>query len=85
MGQEYEELAVRLGTDADYRLDLRRRLEAKRLTAPLFDTERCRRQRGPSTRRGSTPGAWRTAAGGLPAWRSGFREFPRASRSSWIG
>lgn len=37
---EYEELAVRLGTDHAYRRDLRSRLEAVRTCCPLFDTRR---------------------------------------------
>lgn len=36
--QEYEEVAVALGTDHARRLDLRRRLKDTRLTCPLFDT-----------------------------------------------
>lgn len=36
--QEYEEVAVSLGTDHTKRLDLRRRLKERRLTCPLFDT-----------------------------------------------
>ena len=38
--QEYEELAVALGTDHARRLALRERLKAVRLTCPLFDTKR---------------------------------------------
>lgn len=36
---EYEERAVLLGTNRAVRESLRARLEATRLTAPLFDTE----------------------------------------------
>jgi len=36
--EEYEELAVELGLDEEKRLDLRRRIEEKRLTCPLYDT-----------------------------------------------
>ena len=38
--QEYEELAVALGTDHKRRLALREQLKAVRLTCPLFDTRR---------------------------------------------
>lgn len=38
--QEYEELAVELGSNHAKRLDLRERLKAVRLTCPLFDTHR---------------------------------------------
>ena len=38
--QEYEELAVALGTDHQRRLALREQLKAVRLTCPLFDTRR---------------------------------------------
>jgi hypothetical protein len=37
---EYEEKAVELGVDAGKRSEMRARLAAKRLTAPLFDTAR---------------------------------------------
>lgn len=38
--QEYEERAVVLGSDRTLRESLRARLEAARLTCPLFDTRR---------------------------------------------
>lgn len=38
--QEYEDKAVELGLDTQKRLDVRRRLAAKRLEEPLFDTAR---------------------------------------------
>jgi predicted O-linked N-acetylglucosamine transferase (SPINDLY family) len=40
---EYEELALRLATDASLLLRLRNRLERNRATCPLFDTDRFRR------------------------------------------
>lgn len=38
--REYEELAVALGSNTARRHRLRAKLEAARLTCPLFDTER---------------------------------------------
>lgn len=38
--KEYEDLAVELGINHQRRLELRRKLEAARLTCPLFDTTR---------------------------------------------
>src|SRR6202035_1157026 len=40
---EYEDLALRLATDASLLLRLRNRLERNRATCPLFDTDRFRR------------------------------------------
>jgi len=42
--EEYETLALRLATDGSLRHRLRERLEANRLTYPLFDAERFRQQ-----------------------------------------
>lgn len=37
---EYEELAVKLAVDDDLYMDIRRKLEVKRESLPLFDTRR---------------------------------------------
>jgi predicted O-linked N-acetylglucosamine transferase (SPINDLY family) len=41
--EEYEALAMKLATDPRQLAEIRGKLERKRLTAPLFDTDRFRR------------------------------------------